>query len=40
VSEQNLVPDKSGEPLRHPDIPDVFDEVEDGLYWTRNTHAH
>ena len=24
VSEQNLLPDDSGEPLRHPDIPEVF----------------
>ncbi|GAB4239565.1 MAG: heat shock protein HspQ [Methyloligellaceae bacterium] len=40
VSEQNLVPDKSGEPLRHPDIPEVFDEFQDGFYRSRNVHAH
>lgn len=40
VSEQNLVPDMSGEPLRHPDIPEVFDELEDGIYRARNVQAH
>jgi heat shock protein HspQ len=40
VSEQNLMPDTSGEPLRHPDIPEVFDELEDGIYRTRNAQAH
>ncbi len=40
VSEQNLVPDLSEEPLRHPDIPEIFDELEDGIYRTRNVHAH
>jgi len=32
VSEQNLLPDDSGEPLRHPDIPKVFDGPENGIY--------
>ena len=40
VSEQNLVPDHSGEPLRHPDIAEVFEEIEDGIYRTRNARAH
>jgi heat shock protein HspQ len=40
VSEQNLLPDESGEPLRHPDIPEVFDEMEDGIYRSRNSQAH
>ncbi len=40
VSEQNLVPDLSGEPLRHPDIYEVFDEIEDGVYRTRDARAH
>ena len=40
VSEQNLVPDFSGEPLRHPDIAEVFDELEDGIYQARNAQAH
>ncbi|MFM2422897.1 MAG: hypothetical protein RL291_1427 [Pseudomonadota bacterium] len=32
VSEQNLLPDQSGEPLRHPKVPELFTEGEDGLY--------
>jgi heat shock protein HspQ len=32
VSEQNLLPDESGEPLRHPQLDDYFIEDEDGRY--------
>ena len=32
VSEQNLVADYSGEPVDHPDIPDLFGAFEDGRY--------
>jgi heat shock protein HspQ len=32
VSEQNLLPDDSGEPLRHPQLGDLFDELENGEY--------
>jgi len=32
VSEQNLVPDESGEPLRHPDVADFLDVTDDGAY--------
>ena len=32
VSEQNLLPDTSGEPLRHPQLGDYFVEDEDGRY--------
>lgn len=32
VSEQNLEPDESGEPVDHPDLPDMFGELEDGQY--------
>ncbi|MGO8778028.1 MAG: heat shock protein HspQ [Rhodomicrobium sp.] len=32
VSEQNLVPDNSGEPLRHPQLGEIFDELENGGY--------
>ncbi len=32
VSEQNLVPDYSGEPVDHPDLPDLFGDFEDGHY--------
>jgi heat shock protein HspQ len=29
VSEQNLVPDESGEPVRHPQVPEVFEWISD-----------
>ena len=32
VSEQNLVADHSGQPVDHPDIPDLFGDFEDGTY--------
>jgi len=32
VSEQNLVADMSGEPVDHPDLPDLFGPFEDGYY--------
>ena len=32
VSEQNLVADYSGEPVEHPDIPDMFGPFQDGQY--------
>lgn len=32
VSEQNLVPDRSGEPVDHPDLNDMFGDFEDGAY--------
>jgi heat shock protein HspQ len=32
VSEQNLVPDETGEPVDHPDLPDLFGEFRDGYY--------
>ena len=32
VSEQNLVPDDTGEPVDHPDLPDLFGEYQDGYY--------
>ena len=32
VSEQNLLPDDSGQPLRHPQLGDFFVEEEDGRY--------
>ncbi len=32
VSEQNLLPDDSGEPLRHPRIPELFEKAESGFY--------
>jgi heat shock protein HspQ len=32
VSEQNLVPDYSGQPVGHPDLADLFGDFEDGRY--------
>ncbi|MBC8718241.1 MULTISPECIES: heat shock protein HspQ [Brucella/Ochrobactrum group] len=32
VSEQNLVPDLSDEPLRHSQIGEIFDKLENGSY--------
>ncbi len=32
VSEQNPVPDLSGEPLRHPQIEEMFDRLDNGSY--------
>ena len=35
VSEQNLLPDETGEPLRHPDIADFFVKDKEGRYRLR-----
>jgi heat shock protein HspQ len=40
VSEQNLIPDNSGEPLRHPQIAELFDDLEDGVYRSRYMQQH
>lgn len=32
VSEQNLVPDDTGEPVDHPDLSDLFGDFTDGYY--------
>jgi heat shock protein HspQ len=37
VSEQNLVPDTSGDPIRHPQVDEMFDRDESGQYRTRRT---
>jgi len=39
VSEQNLVPDETGEPVRHPQVSDMF-ERRDGAYCARQQHFH
>jgi heat shock protein HspQ len=36
VSEQNLLPDDSGEPLRHPQISDSFIRTEGGSYQSKD----
>ncbi len=40
VSEQNLLPDISGEPVGHPQIGDVFDRDQNGGYRPRHTRMH
>jgi heat shock protein HspQ len=37
VSEQNLLPDDSGEPVRHPQVAEVFDRDDRGGYRPRNS---
>jgi len=32
VSQQNLIPDDSGEPIDHPDVPEIFGALIDGQY--------
>ncbi|HZO45634.1 MAG TPA: heat shock protein HspQ [Xanthobacteraceae bacterium] len=36
VSEQNLLPDSSSEPLRHPQVAEIFEKDEGGCYRRRN----
>jgi heat shock protein HspQ len=36
VSEQNLLPDSSSEPLRHPQVSEIFEKDETGSYRRRN----
>ena len=40
VSQQNLVPDESDEPVDHPAIGSMFDRLEDGRYRLRPEHRH
>lgn len=40
VSEQNLLPDERGGPLRHPQIGEVFDFSDDGTYRARSFSGH
>ena len=40
VSEQNLLPDDGPEPVNHPQIPDMFEIDDHGLYKIRTTSAH
>ncbi|MEO1102970.1 MAG: heat shock protein HspQ [Pseudomonadota bacterium] len=39
VSEQNLLPDDTGEPVRHPQVSDMFDR-RDGAYAPREDYFH
>ena len=40
VSEQNLLEDASGDPVRHAQIGDVFDKLPDGRYALRAAARH
>jgi heat shock protein HspQ len=40
VSEQNLVADASDEPLRHPQVPELFEDLRDGVYRFRFLQEH
>ena len=40
VSQQNLLPDDSDEPIDHPAIPGLFDAFADGRYQLRREHRH
>src|SRR4249919_4386959 len=35
VSEQNLLPDETGEPVRHPQVKEAFERAKDGSYRSR-----
>lgn len=40
VSEQNLLPDETGEPVSHPQAPLLFESFEDGYYTLRPRISH
>jgi heat shock protein HspQ len=40
VSEQNLMVDETGAPVRHPLVPQVFGELRAGVYQLRHHQAH
>lgn len=40
VSEQNLLADDTGEPIRHPQVGELFDEVDHGIYRARFVDVH
>ena len=40
VSEQNLLPDTSGEPVRHPQVAEVFEKDAKGGYRRRNARLN
>ncbi len=40
VSEQNLLPDDTGAPLRHPQVKDMFLRMPNGQYKMRGATAH
>ena len=40
VSEQNLLEDQSGEPIRHPQLRELFDRKPDGRYTPKDRARH
>jgi len=40
VSEQNLVPDISDESLRHPQVSELFEDLQDGVFRFRFVQEH
>lgn len=40
VSQQNLIPDESDEPIEHPAISGLFDRFSEGRYLLRREHRH
>ena len=40
VSEQNLVPDASDEPLRHPQVAELFEDLNNGIFRFRFLQEH
>ena len=40
VSQQNLEPDDSGDPVRHPQLSEFFGELRDGFYALKRRHAN
>ena len=40
VSEQNLLEDGSGDPVRHPQVRDFFDKTPDGRYERKSGQKH
>jgi len=40
VSEQNLVADQSGEPIRHPQLREMFDRTANGDYAPKRQARH
>lgn len=40
VSEQNLLPDQTGKPVRHPDVSSMFERLEGDCYTLRPRFGH
>ena len=40
VSEQNLIADETGEPVRHTQVRQFFEKIDDGLYRAKESRLH